>query len=82
MLPCIGVQSKHRWGKLCGSTVLGVVGSVGENNREEDCMPDRLDGGYVAHASCMLECRTIAMLSENLSSCVSALSDQWEWIGP
>ena len=83
MFTCVGVQRERRRGrKSRGSTALGVVGGAGENDREEDCVPDKLDGGYAAYASRVLECRAIATLSENLSSCVGALSDWWEGIEP
>jgi hypothetical protein len=71
------VQRERRRGrKSRGSTALGVTGRAGENDREEVCVPDKLDdGGYAAYASRVLECRAIATLSENLSSCGGALSE-------
>lgn len=83
MFTCVGVQRERRRGrKSHGSTGLGVAGSAGENDRNEDCVPEKLDGRYAAYASRVLECRAIATLSENLSSCVGALSDLREGIEP
>ena len=83
MFTCVGVQrERRRERKSRGSTGLGVAGSAGENDREEDCVPDKLDGRYAAYASRVLECRAMATLSENLSSCVGAFSDLWEGMGP
>ena len=45
MFTCVGVQSeRRRETKSRGSTGSGVAGSAGENDREEDCVPDKLDG--------------------------------------
>jgi hypothetical protein len=75
MFTCVGVLRERRRGrKSRGRTGFGVGGSADAKNREEDCVPEKLDGRYAACASRVLECRATATLSENLSSCRGAVS--------